>query len=254
LVHPGSARAAFGGKTSGTANWATKYFSCKSAMLASSPSMYYRFEETGGTTATDSGPYGFTGTYGSAGITYKTPGACSRDGGKSITLDGSSGYLYQGTQQNNPGTFSSEIWFKTTTTREGWLVGFGGSATGASSQNDRQTYMTNSGQICFGVLNSGAKEILSPASYNDGLWHDAIATFSAGTGMRLYLDGNLVASNAEVTSAHAYNGYVRIGYDTLWGWPSAPTSNYFAGSIDEVAAYSTVLSAADVASHYSAGT
>lgn len=80
-----------------------------------------------------------------------------------------------------------------------------------------------------------------------------MATFSAGSGMKLYLDGGLVASNATVTAAKSYNGYIRIGYDSLSGWPNAPTSSYFAGSLDEVAAYSGVLSAADASAHYAAG-
>jgi len=87
----------------------------------------------------------------------------------------------------------------------------------------------------------------------NGYWHLADATFSAGTGMRLYLDGQLVASNAAVTSAQSYSGYLRIGYDNLTGWASAPTSSFFAGSLDEASAYSTVLTATSIGYHYGAG-
>ncbi|MDQ1633902.1 MAG: hypothetical protein QOJ32_711, partial [Frankiaceae bacterium] len=43
-----------------------------------------------------------------------------------------------------------------------------------------------------------------------------------------------------------------VGGDNLAAWPSRPTSNYFAGSVDEVAISTKALSAAQVRSHYDA--
>jgi len=40
----------------------------------------------------------------------------------------------------------------------------------------------------------------------------------------------------------------------LNGWPSAPTSRYFNGTIDEVSNYPTVLTATQVRARYVAGT
>jgi hypothetical protein len=37
-----------------------------------------------------------------------------------------------------------------------------------------------------------------------------------------------------------------VGYHNLTGWPNAPTSNYFNGTLDEVAAYTTT-------NHWAAG-
>src|SRR3954447_1284389 len=88
----------------------------------------------------------------------------------------------------------------------------------------------------------------SPASYNYGKWHHMVAT-QGSDGMKLYVDGVLVGTNPQ-TQAQDYTGYWRIGGDTTWGGNSA---NYFAGSIDEVAVYSSALSSADVVSHYKAG-
>ena len=68
-------------------------------------------------------------------------------------------------------------------------------------------------------------------------------------GMKLYVDGQLAASNPN-TQSENYPGYWRIGGDTTWG---GATSNYFAGRIDEVAVYSSALSAAQVADHYAKG-
>ena len=48
-----------------------------------------------------------------------------------------------------------------------------------------------------------------------------------------------------MTNAQAYNGYWRVGGDRSW-----PASNYFAGTIDEVAVYSFALTTAQVRAHY----
>jgi len=255
LVHPTPARAAYSVKTGNpNSTFSVAYLSCKSAILASNPSLFYRFEETSGTSMADSGPYGFTGAYSTGGVTYRTAGACPRDGGKSMTLDGSSGYAYEAGSVSNPTTFSTELWFRTTSNRGGWLIGMGSTTAGPSAEDDRVLYLTNNGQVGFGVLNGSAKTtIFSSSGYNDGNWHLADATFSPTTGMKLYLDGAAVAGNAAVTAAGNYSGYIRIGYDTLAGWPSAPTSSYFGGSLDEASAYAFVLPAADIYSHYNAG-
>ncbi|MCU1658073.1 MAG: hypothetical protein JWO57_2729, partial [Pseudonocardiales bacterium] len=61
----------------------------------------------------------------------------------------------------------------------------------------------------------------------------------------------LFAGNA-VATAQNQNGYWRIGGDNVSGWPSAPTSNYFAGGLDEAAVYASELTAAQIAAHYNA--
>ena len=51
-----------------------------------------------------------------------------------------------------------------------------------------------------------------------------------------------------------YWGWWRIGGDNLSSWPSRPSSDYFNGSIDEVAVYHRGLDAAEVQAHYAAAT
>ncbi|MFF1876219.1 LamG domain-containing protein, partial [Kitasatospora herbaricolor] len=86
--------------------------------------------------------------------------------------------------------------------------------------------------------------ITSPTALNDNQWHYAVATQGAD-GMNLYVDGALVGTNPQ-TQAQSYSGYWRIGGDNTWG----STGPYFAGTLDEAAVYSSVLSAQDVANHY----
>ena len=58
--------------------------------------------------------------------------------------------------------------------------------------------------------------------------------------MKLYVDGALVGTNPQ-TEAQDYTGYWRVGGDNHLGLGSP----FFAGTIDEVAVYSTVLTRGD---------
>ncbi|WP_435749120.1 PKD domain-containing protein [Microbacterium sp. PMB16] len=148
--------------------------------------------------------------------------------------------------------FATELWFKTTTNRGGKLLGYGSSASGDSGSYDRHLYMANNGRLVFGTYNGTTQTIQSPTALNDNSWHHAVGTQSAD-GMKLYIDGDLVATAAGAVDAQDYLGYWRIGGDNIGGWPSGPTSSYFSGAIDEVAVYPFALTAAQVQTHYGIG-
>lgn len=151
----------------------------------------------------------------------------------------------------NP-TTTIETWFKTTT-GGGWLIGFGNTKTGASTSSDRHIYMTSTGQLVFGVQPNQMKTIVSPATYKDGAWHLSTATLSSA-GMTLYFDGARVATDGAVTTAKTYDGYWRLGYDHLSGWPNQPSNPFYTGALAFAAVYPTALTASQIAAHYIAGT
>lgn len=257
LVGAAPAAAAFtDATTSNGALAAATYFRCANAVAASTPYLWYRMDETTSTTtAADSSSGNRDGVYSSSGRTIRASRACARDSGQAMTFNGSTGYLssplIRGTA---PNTFSIAIWLRTTTGRGGKLLGLGNSQTGASTTMDRHLYMTNAGRIVFGVYPSTVKTITSPTAYNDGDWHHCVATLSTA-GMRLYLDGELVASDASVTTGEPISSsYVRIAYDSIDGWPSTPTSRYFAGTLDDAVFSLSALTASQVQDHYEAGT
>ena len=161
--------------------------------------------------------------------------------------------MAQNTTQAATPSFSVESWIKTTTKSGGKIVGYGGSKTGNSGSYDRHVYMDKTGHVFFGVYTGSARTVSSPKSYNDGVWHHIVASLSNTAGMTLYVDGKKVASDPGTTSAQDYAGFWRIGGDNLSGWPSRPTSDYFAGAIDDVAIYPTALSLTQVAAHYTDG-
>ena len=223
------------------------------AVYASQPVSYWRLGETTGTAAADR--VGFTPATTGAGVTKGGAGAIPGDADKSATFSGAStGIAYTSKQVSPPHAFTLEGWFKTNTTTGGKIIGFGNQTTSNSSSYDRQIYMDNSGKIVFGTAGPSVQVATSPTAYNNNAWHHVVATQSP-TGMKLYVDGALVAQNANGKyGALGYWGYWRIGGDNLNSWPSKPTSNFFKGSIDEVALYHHELTAAEVTAHRIAGT
>ena len=187
-------------------------------------------------------------------------GTISRDrfniSGKAYYFDGMDDYISTTTLYPSPGPqlFSISIWFRTTTTTGGKLVGFGDKQTGESAKRDRHLYMNNNGQIYFGVFPDRAiRTVNTTERYNDGLWHHVVASLSTA-GMELYVDGSLKASNPYIISAENYGGYWRIGYDALSTWTSEPTSRYFQGNVDDVHIFNKRLSSAEIEKLFKAGT
>lgn len=206
------------------------------AILDDTPRLYWRLDESGPATAANA----------ARSITYQVPGPTSPD--TAIALNGYPSYVKTTKQFSDPTRYSLEIWFKTSSVRGGKLIGFGDQQAGASGNYDRHIYMTNSGLLVFGQYTGATTTISSPGSYNDGLWHYAVGTYD-GSSISLYVDGTQVAS-ASAGAPQNYTGYWRLGYDNLNGWPSAPSSQSFEGSIGEVAVYSSALTATQVSNHY----
>ena len=215
------------------------------------PAAYWPLNDTGGATATDVSGNGDTGSYLGGGFTYGVPSPAEGSGGRAVTLNGTTSQIVASQPITDPTTYTEEMWFKTTTTSGGTLMGFGTSPSGTTSTSrDRIVYMANNGQIYFGVYAGTPVTINTPLSYNDGAWHHLVAT-QGPDGMHLYVDGQPVAANT-TAGAQSYLGYWRVGAENLAGWSNSPTSNYFAGTLSDVAFYSAELSAGQVLADYQA--
>jgi len=230
-------------------------------VLGDSPTSYWKLNESSGTTfadattGNDAGAGQILQTNGSyiGNVTLGIPGANSGD--NAITLDGSTGYVSTLTVAPNPQgqQFTEEIWFKTTTTQGGTLMGFNDAFSGVPGNWDRTFYMTNSGTVRFGIWNgSGVTTIGSPSSYNDGNWHYAVGVCTAAQQLILYIDGSPVASSATgINDNSGWGGYWHVGYNNYASnWTSPPSDYFFAGTVDEAAVYTYALSATQVNSHY----
>ena len=224
------------------------------AVNANNPSFFWRLGEGASSTiASDSASSLLAGEV--KGTTaFGAPGAIPGD--TAATFDGSTSNVVTPVAVPGPTTYSVEAWFKTTTTSGGKIIGFGNNHTGwdfsgntsLSNSYDRQVYMTNDGHLIFGVYVNGFSTVNTPGTFNDGQWHHVVGT-QGSTGMSLFVDGARQGRNGQ-TASQDYNGYWRVGGDSLNYWPDQPSSHFFAGQIDDVAVYPTVLSSASVVAHY----
>ncbi len=216
------------------------------SVYAQEPLLYWRLGETAGNVASDSGALGSNGQY-RGSSTKGVPGVLNGVSNTAVRFGSTNGLVSSTNSYVNPSVYSQEAWFQTTTTSGGKIMGFGNSQTGTSSSYDRHVYMQDDGKLVFGAYTGQMNIITSSAAYNDGKWHQVVATQGAD-GMKLYVDGALVGTNPQ-TGSESYTGYWRVGGDTTWGSSSA----WFNGVIDEYAVYDTVLTPAVVSQHYVVG-
>ncbi|HTW20406.1 MAG TPA: LamG domain-containing protein [Mycobacteriales bacterium] len=241
----------------------------QSEVSSLAPSLNWHLDDTG-TQATDSSGNGEVGDF-EGGVTTGVPGALSGDA--AIGLDGITGYVVSDQPQPASTDFTESAWFNSTTLTGGAILGTSSTPTGNGGTNDDTVWMDNDGQIVFamdtppvtfgGFPGFTNTTIRSPHTYNDGHWHQVVATYDGST-MSLYVDGALVASSA-ATATNPFEGYLLGGYNNIGsfahvfgfgaspGGPTSPNSYHFQGSLDEVSTYPTALTAAQVASLWGSG-
>ncbi|WP_244524546.1 PKD domain-containing protein [Trujillonella endophytica] len=183
----------------------------------------------------------------SSGVRTGWEGALRGDADTSTWFDGRTGLVSQQAPVRGLDTFTVEAWFETRTTAGGVIVDFGDVRSGLSRNNDRQIWLDTAGRVNFAVYPDAPRSLVSPAAYNNGTWHHVAGTVGPD-GMKLYVDGRLVASRADTFGAFDISGYWHIGADRPWSGAA-----YYNGRIDEVAVYPVVLTAEQVARHHALG-
>lgn len=240
----------------------------EAAVLADSPELYVRYDETGDVYLADRSDNRDHLVF-KGGGTFGT-GLLASDSSRSLTMGGGAGQVAYGQKLlASPTNYSLETWFTTTTTTGGKLIGFGDKQDYASTNYDKMVWMTDAGRLVFGVAPGGSKtRLITPAPvtdpgtgaclqncYNDGLRHHLVAVQDSTTGMAIYIDGALVASNSTKTN-QTFKGYWHVGGDNLASWagtaPYVTTSYAFQGTLDETAIYHSALSPARISAHYAA--
>jgi signal peptidase I len=251
----GPADAAFlwrAANASSALNAAGNFYPYRTAVLADSPTLFWRLAEPTGTTSADSSGNNRPGTYINTSMRAQTGPLVAERRDTAITST-SNAFVTASASVAAPAAFSVEAWVKTTTAGGGRLLGLGnGAASTLSTTTDRQVYLAPNGRVFFGV-GSAKTTINSTSAINNGTWHHVVGTYTSGAGgMKLYVDGVLAATGTG-TGTNLASGYWRAGADNLSGWPSAPSGSYLVGSIDEVAVYPSALTATKVLAHYTAG-
>lgn len=260
LTLPESASAAFTGRTStGSNTWRTaadleqRY---TAAVSTDRPWAFYRLDEPSGTAAADSAGGNRTGSY-TAVAAYGETGALPGNPGYATRYAGGTGRMVGGgSALSDPTTFSVELWFKTTSTAGGKLFGFENTRNQTSSAYDREAVLRTDGRVTYVGGASTSKVLTSPTALNDGRWHHLVVTSVPAGGSNqssaLYVDGAPAASGTTSKAAFAYAGWWRIGYGQIPIGIAFPLTGNLSATIDDVAIYTTQLSAARVAAHYAA--
>lgn len=103
-----------------------------------------------------------------------------------------------------------------------------------------------SGQLRFQASDGSTISAETAGTYADGLWHLAVGTFEASGKVKLYIDGDLVATSTGTLGAS-------LGSSTSFEigcWNDGDASNCHPGDIADARIWSRALSAAEIARMY----
>lgn len=223
-------------------------------ILARTPTAFWPLDDAG--TALYSGnipgagipPFADATGSGNTGVpngTFATDGTGPL-GGAAQVFDGSTSWMGSTTQFSDPHPLTITAWFKTTV--GGTIIEYTNIQTGLTGNTtwDRHIWVDAAGHLVWGVWNGADDQITSPGSYIDGAWHQVAASVGP-TGMRLYVDGTLVATNTAVTVPEVSNGYWRLGDGNENNvWTDPPPNVLWQGSLAQVAVYPAQLTAAQI--------
>ncbi|HVQ58803.1 MAG TPA: LamG-like jellyroll fold domain-containing protein [Solirubrobacterales bacterium] len=190
----------------------------------------YGFEETSGTTATD------TSTAKNNGTLNGATGTPSGKFGRALSFDGTNDRVDvpDANSLDLTNGMTLEAWVKPTTN--------GGYRTALMKERGADLvyslYASNGATPKFESFTTGENAATSPNGLSLTSWTHLTATYD-GTTMRLYENGTQVATKATTGSMPNTTGALRIGGNAPWG-------EYFSGLIDEVRVYNRALSVSEI--------
>jgi len=164
----------------------------------------------------------------------------------------SSSYISTSEYITRPATVSLEVWWQGTGSSKASLWEFDNAHTGTDADYcygiilNEATAGEVSVALGIGTSNSIINSAATPL-VNDGEWHQIVFTYD-GANMCLYIDGTLNKTTAAATTPTSFSGYWRIGYAQ-----NNFSGGYVIGTATMASAWNgTVLTASQVANHYSA--
>lgn len=222
--------------TLGPLGYATRRADYVSEVMSDGPVGYWRLSESAGPTAADSAGSN-AGTYASSGITYAQAAIPGASDNGAILLNGTTGKVDIPNAvvfQLSNGTI--ECWFKGAAPGSGFRALF-------LKSNAYALFIVNGAAATYDF---GANQLrTSGVSVSDGAWHHVALTFQSGvaSGTKVWVDG--VDWLTTTTSVLNQTIAPAIGHNT--------GVQFLAGTVDEAAIYSTVLSTARIQAHYNKG-
>jgi hypothetical protein len=194
-------------------------------------------------------------------ITLGVPGALAGDNDSAAAFN-SADQIYAFVPRATPALtlvppFTLEAWFKPQTAVYGVIIGEGGGASlnGGATYGGFQFGWADGSQTRFGLqmYHYGINAYTSldtPSGYVVGTWYHYVATFDTSSNATIYVNGTAVASGVLSYQADTWSP-LTIGNGK---WNGLSASRAVNGTIDEVAVYTNLLTASDIAAHHTAGT
>lgn len=206
---------------------------------------YWRFGEppSSGSFASIVGSYPGTWT---GSPTLGANGALNGDTNTAATLNGSSQYgtVSNASGLNKTNNFTVEVWLKRSSNAVSQAV-VGKPLTTTTKSENYAIWIDATNKVRFEVGSGTKSATVTSSAAIDTNWHYVAATFASGT-LKLYIDNQAaVTATASFTTAGTNTNTLDIG--------RAGTSNYYGGSLDELALYGTALSSTQITDHYNKG-
>lgn len=214
----------------------------RASVLSDAPIAYWRLAETSGSDAADETGGGHVGAYENGVVLGQASGLISDAADHAVSLDGVDDRIDAGDGGGvfdvGAGDFAVEAWVKTTQTGNE-VVASKGDAWSLAVTNDTG----HVGQARF-TLSDGTTSVVAygGALLHNNVWHHVVVSVHRGAGVTVYVDGAAGSTVTDTTTgALPAAGSLLIG--------AGPVGPAFNGSLDEVAVYSSALSAERVAVH-----
>jgi len=202
--------------------------------LAPAPIAHWKFDETSGSTASDSSGNNYSG------ILTSGPVWATGKFNNGLQLDGIDDFIP--ITINVPETnYSYSTWFKTTDS-SGSIITVVSPVSPTAGGHDRQFGIYNTGKFCHRVWSD--ETYCSPLANNDNKWHYAAVTVGSGGG-KLYIDGVQVATGAKTSSDFTSEAGLVIGNHSYWG--------AYSGLVDDLKIYNYVRTPAQILWEYNQG-
>jgi len=213
-------------------------------VLADHPVLYYGFDETSGTQATDSSGAGKDGTYmGTIGFEFES---FHPNLGTAIDLDGSSGFIdvpALGTYRQS----SVEVWINIDGLAGGCCTSIYSTDTWASG--NLHFNLKTARDVEHAINGGGPNNNNSPAGViENGIWYHVVVTYdtTAAGETKFYIDGVEVTTSAHTARTSATLIAAQVG-----AWNGGRLLD---ARIDEFAIYDSILTPERVEAHYQAAT
>lgn len=225
-------------------------------VAADTPLSWYRLGESSGTAAADSSSNKYTAVY-EGGATYDTrSGLIANDADNAIGFDGVDNDVVLPAASQPTGDTTVEMWFSMSAVAGDDQVLWEHTSTSGAYTTLAVSGTSGSAGTIFVQQAGGpapAAVRLGSVRVDDDQVHHLVLTLSA-TAVRVTVDGTLDINGAPFgiqlqAASQAVLGYGNGGYTAA----VIAGNGRFKGTLDEVAAYSGVLSDARIAAHYAAG-